>query len=300
MKILITGGSGFIGTALANFLKNNHEITIFDLNLPKVQDVAFIIGDVTKYNEILQASKNQDVIIHLAALVGVTYTEKFPIRTLDFNVYGTKNVLEACIASNAKIIFSSSSEVYGEPLKLPISEEDNPIPITTYGLSKLVAEEYIKTYSKTYGLRYEILRFFNAYGPRQAIHWVITNFVHLALNNEPITIHSDGTQIRAFCHINDIVNGISLAITHGNNEIFNIGNGNEPISIRDLAKKIISLTTTQISQVLIPFEKSNRNRIEILHRVPSTEKAKKLLNYEPRITLEKGLLDVINYLRRNK
>ena len=301
MKILITGGSGFIGTNLTKSLKDKHDITIFDLNDPKIENIQYVKGDICNEAHVIESIQGFDIVIHLAAAVGVSYTDNEPIKTLDFNIQGTKNVLQACIKNSIKkLIFSSSSEVYGEPIKLPISESDSPIPITTYGISKLVAEEYIKAYAKTCGLSFTILRFFNAYGCGQSTNFVIPNLVKLALNNQPITIHHDGSQIRSFCHIDDIIQGISLAFEKGNNEIFNIGNDSEPISIKELGRKIISMTNSQKTEIEVPFEHSERNRKEILNRIPSIEKAKKLLGYKPTVSLHDGIEDIIEEMRDKK
>jgi UDP-glucose 4-epimerase len=301
MKVLITGGSGFIGTNLTKSLKDKHEVTIFDLNDPQIENIQYIKGDICNQEHVIDSIKDFDIVIHLAAAVGVSNTDNHPTKTLDFNIQGTRNVLDACTKNNIKkLIFSSSSEVYGEPIKLPISELDSPIPITTYGISKLVAEEYIKAYSKTFGLAFTILRFFNAYGSGQSTNFVIPNLVKLALNNQPITIHHDGSQIRSFCHIDDIIQGISLVFEKGNNEIFNIGNDSEPISIKELGTKIISMTNSQKTHIEIPFEQSERNRKEILNRIPSIEKAKKLLGYKPTVSLHDGIENVIEELRNKK
>jgi nucleoside-diphosphate-sugar epimerase len=295
MKILITGGSGFIGSHLSTLLKNQkHQLTIYDLNPPQDSDLNFVSGDILDSKKIIESSNGCDLIIHLAAAVGVTLTDNNPIQTLDFNILGTKNVLEACKINNIpKIIFASSSEIYGEPDSTPIHENDRTTPITTYGLSKLISEEYIKSYSKMYELKYTILRFFNAYGPGQSSNFVIPEFVRLSLNDESIKIHNDGSQIRAFCYISDIVNGISLVLQNGDNEIFNIGNDLEPISIKELGEKIINMTNSTKSSITIPFSESNRNRCEIIRRTPNIDKARKSLEYKPKITLENGLKNII-------
>ena len=297
MKIIVTGGSGFVGRHLTESLSKEHNVSILDICPPK-NNVNFIEANIINFNEIKNILNDFDIIIHLAALVGVESCENDPIKTLEFNINGTKNVLEACRNSNIKkIIFSSSSEIYGQPLSVPIKESDPLIPITTYGISKLAAEEYVKSYSKMYGINYTILRFFNAYGPNQSSNFVITRFTNLALDNRPITIHADGSQIRAFCHIEDIVGGIMLVLEKGNNEIFNIGNDSESISIKHLSQKIISMTNSKSEQIFIPFEKSNRNRNEILTRIPVIDKAKNILNYHPKISLEDGIQSIIKSLK---
>jgi len=290
LRIGITGGSGFIGTNVANALKAKYEVVIFDRHKPKIEDIEFIKGDIID-DSIKKAFEDCDVVIHLAAAVGVKITEEDPILTLNTNILGTKNVLEACKSNNVKkIILASSSEVYGEPLKTPIEESDPAIPITGYGVSKIAAEEYVKAYAVNFGLKYTILRFFNVYGPGQSKDFVIPEFVNNASKNNPILIHGSGSQIRSFCHISDISKGVSLSIEKGDNEIINIGNANEPITISELAKKIIGITNSKSSIQFVPFTDSNRRRQkEIINRIPSIKKAERILSYKPEISLNDGI-----------
>ena len=294
MNITITGGSGFIGSNLVELLHKKHAITVFDANKTRFNDVIFIEGDIIDPKAADAAIRNSDVVIHLAATLGVINTEKNPVKTLDTNIFGTKNVLDACKNNHVKkIIFSSSSEVYGEPLKIPIKETDKVIPITNYGISKLAAEEYIKAYSKNFGLRYTILRLFNVYGEEQRNQWVMSEFVSRAIKNQDIIIHGTGSQIRAFCHVSDVVRGFEIALEKGDSETFNIGNDAEPISIKELAERIISLSNSKSIIKSISFEKSDRDRSEIITRAPSIAKAKQILGYQPKISLDEGIKKVI-------
>ena len=294
MKIGITGGSGFIGTHVINALKTKHDIVVFDRAKPKIEGIKFVSGNIIN-DSTKEVFEKCDAVIHLAAAVGVKITEEDPVLTLDTNILGTKNVLEACRANKIKkIILASSSEVYGEPLKTPIEESDPVIPITNYGASKVAAEEYVKAYSANFGIKYSILRFFNAYGPGQSKDFVMPEFVSKASENEPIVIHGSGSQIRAFCHVSDIANGISLAIDNGDNEIMNIGNDAEPITIFELAKKIVSITNSKSSIQFVPFVDSNRKRRkEIINRIPDIRKARRILSYEPSISLNDGIISVL-------
>jgi len=294
MKIIVTGGSGFIGSNVVKYLSKNHEVKIFDFKKPNNLDNEFIQGDITDSKHVINSIKDCDVVIHLAATLGVVNTETNPVLTLDTNLGGTINVLEACkINKIKKIIFSSSSEVYGEPLKIPMDEDDKPIPMTTYGIAKFAAEEYIKAYSKTFGLQYTIFRLFNVYGDQQATDWVLPEFVSKAISNKDIVVHGDGLQTRSFCYVTDISNAFSLTLDKANGQLINIGNNHEPITIKELANKIIELSNSKSSVKFIPFEESKRNRSEILIRVPNIKKAEKLLDYVPKISLEEGILKVI-------
>lgn len=298
LKIVITGGSGFIGTHLCNYLGKNHQISIFDIKESTDSTFSFIQGDILDQEQCNTALRGCDVVIHLAAMVGVEKTEKNPIATLDFNIIGTKYILESCVKNNVKkIIFSSSSEAYGEPQKIPISENDVLSPITTYGLSKLVSEEYVKSYGKIHNLNYTIVRLFNVYGPNQSDDFVITRFIKSALENKPIILHNGGDQIRAFCHVFDICDAFSKILTNGDNEIFNIGNNTEPLSIKQLSELIISLTNSSSNSQSISFDESNRNRMEIIKRIPNITKAQNILNYEPKISLDKGIKTILETMK---
>jgi len=297
-KILITGGTGFIGSNIANRLKKNNDVTIFDLREPLNHGLKFLKGSINEINDVTNAIHGFDIVIHLAASLGVINTEENPVSTLDTNIFGTRNVLEACKVNKIKkIIFSSSSEIYGEPIKTPIEEKDRPIPITMYGISKLAAEEYIKSYSKNFGLKYTIFRLFNVYGDKQETAWVVPEFVSRAIKNKDIMIHGDGTQIRAFSHVSDVAKAFEFGLEKGNNEIINIGNNTQPITIKDLADKIIRLSKSKSKINFIPFKESKRNRNEIIVRIPSVEKAKKILDFKPSVSLDIGLEKVIKYRR---
>lgn len=294
MKITITGGSGFIGRYLVELLHKKHDITVFDTSKTQFNDVKFIKGDITDSKSVDTAIKNSDAVIHLAATLGVINTEKNPVKTLDVNIFGTKNVLEACKNNCVKkVIFSSSSEVYGEPIKIPIKESDKVIPITNYGISKLAAEEYIKAYSKKFGIGFTILRLFNVFGEEQQNQWVMSEFVSRSIKNQEIIIHGTGSQVRAFCHVSDAARCFEIALEKGNNETFNIGNDTEPISIKELAQRIISLSDSKSIIKSISFEKSDRDRSEIMTRAPSIEKARQILGYQPKVSLNEGIKKVI-------
>ncbi|MBN18980.1 MAG: NAD-dependent dehydratase [Chloroflexi bacterium] len=291
MKIAITGGSGFIGTNLSSLLKSQHDILILDRIPSKIQDVDFTECDLLDSKKLSDVLEGFDIVIHLAAAVGVKLTEEEPLHTLNLNIQGTQNILESCKKNHVKkIIFASSSEIYGEAIHIPIKETDTPMPITNYGVSKITGEEYVKAYSKAHSIKYSILRFFNAYGPGQSNSFVMSEFVFKAIANKTITIHGNGEQLRAFCHISDIVNGISLCLDKGDNEIFNIGNNTEPVTIFELAKTIKKITNSKSEITFLPFEDTERKRTsEIMKRIPDITKAQNILGYNPRISLNEGI-----------
>ncbi len=302
--ILITGGGGFIGTSIArNLVAKGLKVRLFDLdftnhtlffnkqgNFPEVEKVR---GSILDSNALCNAVSGCDYVVHLAAMLGVKKTELKRVRCLDINILGTINVLEACLKEKVeKILFTSSSEIYGETDGTPIKEDFPQNPVSIYAITKLAGEEYIKAYAKRYGLKYSIIRLFNVYGPAQVAEFVIPRFVKRVLNNKSPIIYGDGSQIRAFCFIEDAVKGISAALlnSNSNNQIFNIGNNKEPILMKNLANKIIEIAGKKLEPEFIPMSKSDRDSSrEIKRRIPCIDKASNLLNYQPQISLEQGV-----------
>ena len=287
MRILITGGAGFIGSELAKTLQN-HEVVTFDMANADIE------GDVLDKDSLIEAAQDCDVVFHLAAFLGVKNTEENPLKTLDINIMGVRNALDACVKNGVKkIVFSSSSEVYGNPERTPISETDRLAPVSVYGYTKVVGENYVKAYSAKHGLKYSIVRYFNVYGPRQRLDFVLPKMVHKAVRSEPLEIYGSGEQVRAFTHVKDAVNGTILAMEKGHNDTFNIGNDSEPVSINELAARIIKITGSGSRILHIPLAKSDRSEArEIFKRVPSIIKARKELGYMPAKTLDEGISDI--------
>jgi len=240
----------------------------------------------------------------LAAALGVKRTEARRLECLYINVQGMVNVLEACVKNKIKkIVFSSSSEIYGNQNKMPILEESPVNPISNYATTKLIGEEYLRAYFEAYSLNYSIVRFFNVYGERQREHFVIPRFVNAVCNDEPPIIYGDGKQVRSFCYVSDAAKGIvnALFCEEANGEVFNIGNNSEPISVEILAQKIISLNgIDSLIPQFIALEDSDRSKErEVYDRVPSIEKAKKILGCKPSVGLEEGLLKIIDYVKKS-
>ncbi len=301
-SILITGGSGFIGVAVSKELISRGH-TVKTLDLSKNSDVDYHkTGSILDPYMVTTQMRGCDYVVHLAAALGVKRTEARRLECLYINIQGMVNVLEACVKDKIKkIVFASSSEVYGNQNIVPITEESPVNPISNYAITKLVGEEYLRSYFEAYSLDYSIVRFFNVFGERQQNNFVISKFVHAVCNNEPPVIFGDGKQVRSFCYVSDAARGIVNALfsEQANGEVFNIGNDSEPISVEKLAQKTISLSgKNDLAPQFVTMENSDRSKErEVYNRVPSIEKAIKILNYRPEVDLDEGILKVINYAR---
>jgi len=304
-KVMVTGGGGFIGSAMVKLLlKKKFQVKAFDLpdqfNLnPAPKDAEIYKGSILDVNDLMKAMQGCDYVIHLAAALGVKRTESERLSCLTINIQGFVNVLEACIRDNIKkIVFSSSSEVYGDQKKLPITENNPVNPKSIYAITKLASEEYLRAYKQRYGLDYSIVRFFNVYGPKQVAEFVMPRFIDCVMNDTPPTIYGKGDQIRAFCYVDDAVEGVLLTLTNkkANSEIFNIGNNTEPITMKELALKIIEISKKNIKPTFIPLKNSDRKEEREIHaRIPDTSKAEKILGYCSKISLTDGISDVIKF-----
>lgn len=293
-RVLITGGCGFIGTAVAKHLfKSGFRVRTFDIVEPVKAVDEHVVGTIMYEDELYKAMHGCDYVIHLAAMLGVKRTEYARMQCLNVNINGTKNVLDAAVrAGIKKFIFSSSSEVYGEPLQTPISEEHRVHPKSVYAVTKLAGEEYLKAYQKQYGLDYTIVRFFNIYGPGQVAEFVMPKFIKLVLNNQSPTINGDGKQIRSFCYVDDAAEGVRLVLINKkvNSETFNIGNDKAMISMKGLADRIIFLANKDLNTCFVKESEADRvNAREIVNRIPDISKAKKVLGYKPKITIDEGI-----------
>lgn len=301
MKILITGGAGFIGSSLADsFLeKSRHEIVLVDNmltgrneNIPHHNNCRFIKCDVNNYNDVAPVflAFRFDFVFHYAAVVGVKRTLENPALVLN-DVQGIKNVLDLCKNTGvSRVFFSSSSEVYGEPVHLPQHEETTPLNSRLpYAVVKNVGESFCRSYHQEYGLDYTIFRFFNTFGPKQSDDFVISKFLSAAVNNRDITIYGDGFQTRTFCYIKDNTEACINALEKNLfiNDVVNIGN-DKAMTILDLAKIIIEATGSKSRIIHVePLAEGDMTR-----RQPDILKMKQLLNREF-IPLEAGLDEII-------
>jgi nucleoside-diphosphate-sugar epimerase len=301
-KILITGGAGFIGSSLANrFLsEERYQIVLVDnlltgdlRKLPVNTRCRFIKCDVNNYNDIsaVMTSYQFDYVFHFAAVVGVKRTTDNPVMVLN-DLQGVKNILELCKNTGVKrVFFSSSSEVYGEPVELPQHEETTPLNSRLpYAIVKNVGEAFCRSYEKEYGLSYGIFRFFNTYGPKQSTDFVISKFIASALNNNPITIYGSGKQTRTFCYIDDNIDCIVKILEEElmMNDVINIGNEVD-VTILQLAELIIQMTKSKSAISFLPPLKEG----DMTRRQPDNSKMKAILNRNL-ITLESGLRNVLN------
>ena len=308
MRYLITGGAGFIGSHLVSKIIDNAEkiiildnlLTGSEKNINKYfesSNFQFISHDIQNHYD---PEENIDCVIHLASCASpVSYAEN-PINTLKSGSIGTINALGIARKYNASFLLASTSEIYGDPKISPQHEEYwgnvNPVgPRSMYDESKRFAEAATQAYITKYKVNAKIVRIFNTYGPNMKLDdgRVVTNFIVQALKNKDITVFGKGLQTRSFSYVDDTVNGIMLASSYKEPEIFNIGNDNE-ITINQLAQTIIDITNTKSKIIYKDLPKDDP-----LQRKPDLSKSKELLNYKPVIGLEKGLEKTVEWVKKN-
>lgn len=318
MKILITGGAGFIGSHLIDrLITDDHTVVVFDdISTGSIKNVnhhfnksnfLFINGSVLDQELLESAVKDVDYIFHLAAAVGVFNIVNHPLLSLVTNIRGTENVLEAAFRRNTPVFLSSSSEVYGKNTSDALRESDDRIlgsPTTlrwSYSEAKAIDETLAFAYWTEKKLPTRIVRFFNTVGPRQvgAYGMVIPRFVSMALKNEPITIYGNGEQTRCFGHVHDVIDAvISVAFSDKTiGKVINIGNNFE-ISMNDLAKKIIQETGSKSEIKYIPYSEAYGDGFEDMERrVPNIDLIKSLTGWQPKRDLTQIINDVVEDLR---
>ena len=299
--VLVTGGAGFIGSHLCRrLLKDGHEVVCFDdlstgnlNNLKDVADqIAFVEGNCNAMDQLETVFKDHpiDTVFHCAAMVGVKRTLEDPISVLD-DVKGIQNILELSrINKVKKVIYASSSEVYGEPVEIPEVEDGHVNAKLPYAVVKLLGEKLLEAYHQMHGLNTTSLRFFNVYGPGQessAYGFVVGIFIRQVLEGKAPTIFGDGTQTRDFVFIDDNIEAAILTMESPDTagEVINVGTG-RPMTILDLAEDIIQLTGKEDS---IKPEFMDDFRNDIKHRFPDVSKIQRLLNFRPQHKLIDGL-----------
>jgi UDP-glucose 4-epimerase len=291
MKILVTGGAGFIGSHLVKALvEAGYSVRVLDnLSTGSLENLRglsldFIKGDVRNYDEVEKAVEGMEAVVHLAALIDVSESVEKPLDYLEVNVKGTLNVARASRNVDT-VIFSSSCAVYGEPEKLPIDEDHRLNPKSPYAASKAGGEAYIISYANLYGYRPVILRFFNVYGPKQsrAYSGVITEFIKRAARGDPPIIYGDGEQTRDFIHVKDAVDAVVRSLKSNASGIYNIGSG-KATKISELAYLVLKTMNINALPVYMPPRPG-----DIRNSVADIKKAKEELYFEPKIPLERGI-----------
>ncbi|MGB2841500.1 MAG: SDR family oxidoreductase [Halobacteriota archaeon] len=305
MKIIITGGAGFIGSNLAEELskeKDNEIIIVDDLSTGKTenlkkfnQNIKFVRGSITDLDLLKMIFEDVDYVFHQAAIPSVPRSIKDPIASNNANINGTLNVLVAAKDSSVKkVICASSSSVYGDTPELPKREDMRANPKSPYAVTKLVGEYYCKVFNEVYGLKTVSLRYFNVYGPRQDPYSdyaaVIPRFINMVSENKPPVIYGDGEQTRDFTFVKDVVRANIFAAKSDAKGVYNIAYGNR-ISINELANMIMKL----MGKNLKPVHDAPREG-DVMHSLGDISRAKKGLGYEPRYSLEEGLRGTIEWV----
>lgn len=304
-RVLVTGGAGFIGSHLVDrLIKEDHEVVVLDNFFSgKIENIkhhldsgelSLIKGDVRDSDDVEKAMREVDAVFHLAAIVSVPLSIKKPSLVNEVNVEGTLNLLETSSKADVeKFVYSSSCAVYGEAQHIPIDEEHQTNPISLYAASKLAAEYYCKAFYENHGLNTLCLRYFNVYGPRQvrgSYGGVITQFIdRLKQKKQPI-IYGDGEQTRDFVHVEDIVEASMLALNcpHDVDKVINVGSGRST-TINKLARTLMELTG---KSELKPFHAAPRKG-DIRSSCADITRAKRMLGYEPNVTLKTGLRNLM-------
>lgn len=322
MRVVITGGAGFIGSHLASaYLQKGKEVSIIDnLSTGSMNNIRYLqkdpghkkrlsvtIDTILNPHIMSELIGSADLVFHMAAAVGIRYILENPLESIKTNIYGTEMVLDLCSRFNKKVLIASSSEVYGKHLHAPLVETDNIIygPSTksrwSYAASKLMDEFMALAYHSSKGLKMIIARLFNTVGPRQtgAYGMVIPRFTEQALKNLPVTVYGDGNQTRTFTHVNDVVQALMDLMKHemATGEIFNVGSTKE-ITIHNLACKIIEKTNSKSVIEKIPYEKAFKKDFEDMQRrVPSIDKIKSFIGFDPKTNFDAILTDIIDHMK---
>jgi UDP-glucose 4-epimerase len=310
--IVITGGAGFIGSTLAGRLADRNRVTLFD-NLARntIQhtggaqhpNVSLVQGDILDPAAVKRVFTGADIVVHAAAIAGIDTVIKSPVKTMEVNMIGTANVLRAAQEAGVKdrVIEFSTSEVFGS-MAYRVTEENQAVAGSAgearwvYAVSKLAGEHLAHAYFREHGMPIVTLRPFNIYGPGQTGEGAIQIFIRKALRNEPISIYGDGSQIRAWCFVDDMVDALMLALEHPKaiGESFNVGNARAVTTIFGLAEAVCRVLGSQSEIVFKPPLSAD---IEL--RIPETRKAAELLGFKAKVDLEEGIRQTADWYRSN-
>lgn len=318
MKVLITGGAGFIGSHLAErLLSRGDEVHLLDdLSTGSIENIVLIkshpnltyhIDTIRNYRLTAEVVDMCDIVYHLAAAVGVRLIVESPVSTIETNIRGTDIVLSLAAKKRKRVVITSTSEVYGKRNKVPFSEDDDLVMGPTnkgrwsYACSKAIDEFLAIAYWKEKRVPTVIVRLFNTVGPRQTGRYgmVIPNFVQQALMGQDITVYGDGAQTRCFTHVSDVVEALIAVAEHPQavGEVYNIGSDHE-ISMLDLAERIKYMTESASNIVFVPYDEAYEAGFEdMMRRVPDISKIRALIGYQPKVDLDSMLASIIDYHR---
>jgi UDP-glucose 4-epimerase len=308
--IFITGGAGFIGSALAGRLVERNNVVLYD-NLARNSlkdksirthsNLKLIEGDILDFDTVRESMKGADIVVHCAAIAGIDTVIKSPVTTMRVNMVGSANVLAAAaeLPRCDRVVCFSTSEVFGQQA-FRSTETDSTVmgkvgeARWTYAVSKLAEEHLAIAYYQEKWLPTTVVRPFNVYGPGQVGEGALRNFIQRAIKNEPIQIHGDGTQIRAWCYVDDMIEGVLLAMSHPKavGESFNIGNQRAVTTIYGLASAVVRVLDSQS-----PIGFTRKDYVDVELRVPSVEKARTLIGFEAKVDLDEGIKRTAEFYR---
>jgi UDP-glucose 4-epimerase len=314
----LTGGAGFIGSHLTEAILagGDRVLSIDNLSTGSMDNVTHFLGhpnhrfeqaSITDRGVMERMASEADVIVHLAAAVGVKLIVEHPVQTIETNVMGTEEILRVALRNKCRVLIASTSEVYGKGSKFPFAEEDDVLLGATsksrwaYAASKMVDEFLGLAYWREFGLDVVPFRLFNTIGPRQTGQYgmVVPRFIRQALGGEPITVYGDGSQRRCFCDVRDVVPAILGLAGHSDapGRVYNIG-GTEEVSIQELAERVVEMTGSDSQITKVPYSEAYAPGFEDMERrVPDTERIHELLGWKPKRSLREILSDVISYER---
>lgn len=312
-RVVITGGAGLIGRETTRkFVTSGYDVVCFDLSeqiarnkeffakLAEKGKLTLVQGSILDRNAVRDLMKGAEVVIHLAAMLGVKKTEDSKLACIEVNINGTDTILNAAVAHGVqKFVFASSSEVYGEPNTNPIIETHDTKGKTVYAVTKMAGEELTKGYNQKYpDMDYSIIRFFNTYGEGQVAQFVLTKWVMNVLEGKNPVIYGDGKQTRSYGHLDDVTMGVKSIVENPvtNGKVYNLGNSTQVMTLTELAQRVIDLVAPNSNlqvDILGNFDGADRDpEREIFMRYCDTTLANQDFSYEPKISIDEGILRI--------